>query len=65
MVDDRLAGSCTNVVGVALFVGTVWSAGGSAWLVGVWGICMVSWCLGDMCFSEKYWKVGIVGLEVG
>ena len=39
MVDDRLAGSCNNVVGVALFVGTMWLAGGSPWLVGVWGIC--------------------------
>ena len=35
MVDNRLAGPCTNVVGVATSVGAQWSLGGCAWLIGV------------------------------
>ena len=33
MVDDRLTGHCTDDVGVALFVGALWSLGGCAWVL--------------------------------
>ena len=39
MVDDRLAGHCTNDVGVANSVGVLGSIGGGACLVGVVVCC--------------------------
>ena len=32
MVDNRLAGACTNIVGVPNSVGALWSIGGGVWL---------------------------------
>ena len=39
MVDNRLAGPCSNIVGIATLVGAQWSIGGCAWLIGVAVYC--------------------------
>ena len=39
MVDNRLAGPCSDIVGVTTFVSAWWSLGGCAWLIGVAVYC--------------------------